>query len=162
MLFLNAVVRSIAASTLIATLAMAVPPPPGDKPLTPDLQEVRDYRLTMDKAQKFVATYKALADAKSLQCVEDNKNGALNEVEKNLGKCPGAVAIIKRTGLTPREMVVVQAALAGCLLAAAAKKEVPGYKVSSFFSPENMAFVEKNYQTLDALTKPLAKLLTQE
>jgi hypothetical protein len=72
---------------------MAVPPLAAGT--SADDEEMRDYRLTMDKLRKFVAVGTALqADSK-----------------RNSAAAPGAVARVKEAGMAPREVRVMTAVL---------------------------------------------------
>ena len=159
MFTLNATVRCIALITSIATLPMAVPTLQGSTPA--DDKEMRDYRLTMDKVQKYVAAATAMrADAKSSQCLKENNVSAaptLDAFEKKFNNCPSAVAHVKDAGLAPREMMVMTAVLVGGVMMAGMKKAGQLPKYPAFISPENAAFIEKNAEKLAPMLQPLMK-----
>ena len=101
MFILNTALRSIALPTLLATLSMAVTPLRAGTPA--DDKEMRDYRLTMEKVQKYVTAATAIqADSKATRCMKENELSSapsLDAFEKKFNNCPSAVAIVKGAGL---------------------------------------------------------------
>jgi hypothetical protein len=162
MFTLNARARSLALFTSIATLSIALPPLQGGTPA--DDKEMRDYRLTMDKAQKYVAALTAIqADAKSTQCPKELKKNdlkaapTLDAFEKKFTSCPGAVAHVKEAGLAPREIMIMSTVLLGGAMLAGVKKAGQLKEYPAFISPENAAFLEKNAEKLGPMLEPLMK-----
>ncbi len=159
MFILNTALRSIALPTLLATLSMAVTPLRAGTPA--DDKEMRDYRLTMEKVQKYVTAATAIqADSKASQCMKENELGkapSLDAFEKKFNNCPSAVAIVKGAGLAPRELMVISAVLLSGMMLVGMKKAGQIQKYPPSISPENAAFLEKNADKIGPMIQPLMK-----
>jgi hypothetical protein len=125
----------------------------------PDLKEIRDYRLSMDIVEHYIRAVKTgSADAAAKKCFDNNPPGnapSLDAGEKIINACPAAVADLKAAGIKPREFLIVTAALIGDVMAVGMKKAGTIKEYPDSISPENAAFVEKNYDKLQALMAPL-------
>lgn len=126
---------------------------------TPDMKEIRDYRLSLDVIQRYVtAVTKASADPGAKKCLENSPPGnapTLDAGEKILNSCPAAVAIIRSAGIKPREFLLITGALIGDVMAVGMKKQGAIKQYPASISPENAAFVEQNYDKIQAMIKPL-------
>jgi len=126
---------------------------------SPDLKEIRDYRLNMDILQKYIKAYKTvMADPAAKKCAEYNSPGnarTLDEGEKLLNTCAPAVADLNAAGVKPREFLIVTAAVLGDFMAVSMKKAGTIKEYPSSISPENAAFLEQNWDKLQVLVKPL-------
>ena len=131
----------------------------GGKTLTPDLKEIRDYRLTMDVVQRYVKAFSAATtDAAARKCFESSPPGnapSLDAGEKLINGCPAAASLIKSAGLKPREFLIITGALMGDVMAVGLKKSGTIKEYPQSVSPENAAFVEQNYDKLQTLLTPL-------
>ena len=124
----------------------------------PDLIEMRDYRLSMDNIQKYVAAYKALAGDPSASCLKNNPPGnakTLAEGDKIIATCGRAAADISGAGLKPHDFLVMTGALLGDLMAVGMKKQGTIKAYPETISPENAAFLEQNYEKIQVLLAPL-------
>ncbi len=124
----------------------------------PDLKEMRDYRLSMDKIQKYVAAYKAVVKDPTATCLKDNSPGdakTLAEGEKRIASCGRAGADIESAGLKPREFLVLTGALIGDVMLVGMKKQGQIKEYPPAISPENAAFVEQNYDKIQAVLAPM-------
>jgi hypothetical protein len=126
---------------------------------SPDLQEIRGYRLSMDVVERYVkAAQSAVNDAAAKKCFENDSPGSaptLDAGEKVLNSCPAAVAHLNAAGLKPREFLIVTVALIGDFMAVTMKKNGAIKEYPASISPENAAFVEQNYEKLQALLAPV-------
>jgi hypothetical protein len=148
--------------TIAAAAAMMAAAPQRTKKTVendPDLREIRDYRLSMDAIQRYVASYKAMmGDAKAQACFKDSPPGnapTLDKGEKMFNDCAPAVADIKGAGMKPREFLVLTAQLIGDMMAVELKKAGTIKAYPETVSPENAAFLEQNYDKVKALLAPM-------
>jgi hypothetical protein len=126
----------------------------------PDLKEMRDYRLSMDKIQKYVAAFKALSNDPTAACLKDNPPGnakTLAEGDKIIANCGHAAADIRSAGLKPHEFLVMSGALLGDIMTVQMKKEGTIKTYPDTISPENAAFLEQNFDKVQALLAPLTQ-----
>jgi len=126
---------------------------------SPDVKEMRDYRLNMDAIQRYINSLKAIAkDPAAKKCFDDNAPGnapTLDAGEKILNSCPPAVADLKAAGIKPREFLIVTGALIGDVMAVGMKKSGAIKEYPASISPENAAFVEQNYDKLQSMLAPI-------
>src|SRR5580658_2835750 len=77
---------------------------------SPDLKEIRDYRLSLDVVQRFAQSFKTInADAAAKKCFDNDAPGnapSLDAGENLIMACLPAVADLKKDGLKPREFLV--------------------------------------------------------
>lgn len=125
----------------------------------PDTKEIRDYRLTMDVIQRYTRAVKsATEDPGAKKCFEKDSPGnapSLDAGEKIINACPAAVADLKTAGLKPREFLILTAALIGDVMAVGMKKQGTIKAYPDSISPENVAFVEQNFDKIQAMLMPL-------
>ena len=124
----------------------------------PDLKEMRDYRLSLDNIQKYVAAFKALSNDPTATCLKDNPPGnakTLAEGDKIIANCGHATADIRGAGLKPHDFMVMSGALLGDVLAVQFKKQGTIKQYPDTISPENAAFLEQNFDKVQALLAPL-------
>jgi len=126
---------------------------------SPDLREMRNYRLNMDVIQRYMQAIKSTNDdAAAKKCFEKNAPGdapTLDAGEKLINACPAAVADLNSAGIKPREFLVITGALIGDFMAVGMKKSGTIKDYPSSISPENAAFIEQNYDKLQAMLAPL-------
>jgi hypothetical protein len=126
-----------------------------------DMKEIRDYRLNMDVIQRYVRLFKTLNDDAAVKkCSDFSSSGtkvtSLDDSEKALSSCPAAVADIKAAGMKPREFLVVTGALMSDFMAVGMKKSGMIKDYPPTVSPENAAFLEQNYDKLQAMMGSLS------
>ncbi len=126
---------------------------------SPDVKEMRDYRLSMDVIQRYIRAMKTVgADPVAKKCFENNPPGnapTLDAGEKLINACPAGVADLNAAGLKPREFLVITGALIGDFMAVGMKKNGTIKEYPSSLSPENAAFIEQNYDKIQAMLAPL-------
>lgn len=126
---------------------------------SPDLKEIRDYRLSMDNIQRFAAAYQSMAkDDAVAKCFKDKPPGnapTLDAGQKLVEACPAAVAALQAKGLKPREFLVITAGLIGDFMAVGMKKQGQIKEYPPSISPENAAFLEQNFDKLKASLESL-------
>jgi hypothetical protein len=155
----------LAAFAAGASSAAAQHPGDGNQGLaSADLAEVHQYRLTMDKVQQFVATTVAIQklresnpDLKKQMDAEKSDNETISQQAADLEQhFPQVAALVRSQGTTPREYIVIFAALITDVSLVAMKRqgEIKDYPPNSI-TPENAAFIEQNY---DKLTQVLTAL----
>jgi len=144
---------------LLATAGVAAAQSRAKKADSPDLKEIRDYRLNMDVIQRFVQSFKAInADAAAKKCFDNNAPGnapSIDAGEKLIAGCPPALADLKSAGLKPREFLIITAALLGDFMAVGMKKSGTIKEYPDSISPENAAFVEQHYDQLQKMLAPV-------
>lgn len=152
----------VAAAILIATAelgASAQTRANRDSAADPDMKEIRDFRLTVSNVQKFVTATKAITEDKaSARCMEEKSPSnapTLDAGEKILNGCPGALGVIRKAGLASREYLVMSAAIFSDFLTVGMKKQGTIKEYPSTISPENAAFIEHNFEKLNAMLAPV-------
>jgi hypothetical protein len=142
-----------------STFAQAVPLPGSKGDNDPDTVEVRQYRLTMDKAEKAATAtqefYQLVASNPALKAqvdAEDEDKSISEKVKTYETRFPQAIPILRRNGLATREYIVVCLAMLNDIMIVGMKKQgsIKDYPAGSI-TPENAAFVEANYDKLTAL-----------
>jgi len=101
---------------------------------------------------------KVSADPGAKKCFENNAPGnapTLDAGEKIINACPAAVADLKAAGIKPREFLIITGALIGDGMAVGMKKSGTIKQYPPSVSPENAAFVEQNFDKIQAIIKPL-------
>jgi ABC-type glycerol-3-phosphate transport system substrate-binding protein len=126
-----------------------------------DADEVLHYRLTMPKIQQFSATEKELAqyqkahpEVKAMD-VDLNNTKSWDAAAKELdAKMPAAAAIVHKHGLSTREFLVLGSALVADAMAVKMKKSGALKQIPpDLATPENVTFIERNYDAINALLK---------
>ena len=124
----------------------------------PDFREVRDFHLTMDEVSKYASAttnLKKLADStpglkESMESENDEKN--IGDMVRGLEKYPQAVTAIRSAGMSSREYVVMSMTLMQTVIAVGLKKQGLGKEYpAGTINPQNVAFVEQNYDKLRKL-----------
>ena len=134
------------------------------RPDTPDMAEMRNYRLSMAKVDKFAAASQSLvALSKSNPAMKSAMQGGMGAKTMDEGvklmesKYPEAAAAIQKSGLNVREYFLISVTLMTTTMVAGMKKQ--GQKMDqlpSTVSPENVAFVEQNYPRIEKLLNGLS------
>jgi hypothetical protein len=118
-----------------------------------DMKEIRDFRLSMDNIQRYLGAAKIITnDAAAKKCGDKNQNAkTLDDSEKALKSCAAAMADLDKSGMKPREFVVMTGALMSDFMTVSMKKagQIKDYPPS--ISPENAAFLEQNFDKLQAM-----------
>ena len=141
-------------------LAGLSPAQSGHRTNDPDLQEMRDYRLNMDVIERYVAVARKVGnDPAAKKCFEHNPPGNapnLDAGEKLINACAAAVADLKTANIKAREFLIITGALIGDMMAVGMKKSGTIKQYPDSLSPENAAFVEHNFEKLQAMLTPLS------
>lgn len=134
---------------------------------TPDTIEIRQYRLTMEKVEQFVAATVALGKLKdsdpALKKQMDSASSGNETITQEAAdleqRFPQVAALVRSHGLAPREYIVVFMALLYDVSLVGMKRQgaIQDYPPNTI-TPENAAFIEQNY---DKLTQALSPLKTQ-
>lgn len=157
----------IRAENAVAAGAPAVPDVPdvaspsssGDA----DLQEISDYRLTIEAVRKWAKAAKGLKRLEEkypeLEDAGDVSDSAsLDEMAAFLHGIPDARDVIENAGLDTREYLVVTFAFAQATMAQwVIGQGTPPEKVAAEMSinPANLAFIEKHKAELQAISKEI-------
>jgi hypothetical protein len=147
------VCRSVGAGRR-APAQTAAPTPQND----PNMKEIFNYTLTMDKIHKLtavendMAAYEKAHPELGKEMDADNSDGNLDQLAQKIQKYPPVVAILKKDGVTPREYIVgtlavVQAGMAVSFKKSGVYKDYPPKMLTSI-NPANLAFVEKNWDEI--------------
>jgi hypothetical protein len=149
----------IGIATVLAAAFLGAAPQSAKRPDSPDMKEIRDYRLSMDNIQKFVAALKVISKDEAVKkCGAANNAGnatTLDLGQKQLESCPAAVADLTAQGLKPREFLLLTANVMGDFMAVGMKRTGQIKEYPSSISPENAAFVEQNFDKLKSMIEPL-------
>lgn len=145
-----------------AGMAMQQPARQRNPPDDADSKEYRNYRLTMDNVTKFAEASKALVKLshdnpsleKSMESQADAKT--IEEAVRTTERFPAVTAAIKSAGLTPRDFVVMTGTLMGAEMAVGMKKQGQIKQYPPSVSPENTAFVEQNWDRVNAMMQAVA------
>lgn len=168
---------SFAASILILLSAAGIASPqakpaPQEK-LTPqetaDMREVRGFRLNLDVLNKYDGAVKAIAkavkddpDLKKQMDAETGEQSSIDASVKTLEKYPPITAAIKSAGLSNRQYIVMTGTLIGTVLAVGLKRQGQIKAYPPPISPENAAFVEQNYDKVNAIAQRAAEAYNVE
>jgi hypothetical protein len=143
------------AIAVFATAAYCAPVHDND----PDLIEIRQYRLTMDKldkaataSQQMNAMMASNPDFKKRADAEDNDATIDQKARRFDTTFPEAAAIVRRNGLSTREYIVVSLAFMNDFIMVGMKMQgtIKTYPPNSV-TPENAAFVEQNFEKLKTM-----------
>lgn len=154
-----AVMLSIAAISPVAAQTGTAPhqrSPNSRSVSDPDIQAMRNYKLTMNKVEQWAASNRAVAAyVKAHPEVKRPGNDTadaktFSEMEaKARAEAPGFVKAIESTGMSFRDWWLVTGSLMSAYVAVQYQR--PGTPASSTVLPENMEFVKANKPKLDAL-----------
>ncbi len=143
---------------LIAALAPAQTA--AKKAETADSKEIREYRLNMDVVERYMSAFTLISnDAGSKKCFAGSAVAnapTLDAGEKRLRACPGAAAILKTARIKPREFMVITGALFSDFIAVGLKRHGSAKEYPATISPENAAFIDQNFDKLQAMMAPLS------
>jgi hypothetical protein len=154
---------------LVATAGFAIPAGAQGSDNDPDLVEIRHYRLTMDKIEKFVSITQQVASLaandpdlqKRMEADSESDDKTLEQMVKRYDSSfPSAVAVIHRNGMSTREYFLVSLAFMNDYMIVGTKKQgaIKEYPPNAI-TPENAAFVEQNFDKLKAI---VAKMNTPD
>ncbi len=159
------VVALVSAILSLAPFAKSVPLTGGPHDNDPDVLEIRQYRLTMDKVEKAATATEQVGalmasnpELKKKADAESDDDASIDQKAKQFDtKFPEATAIVHRNGLSTREYIVISLALLNDMMMVGMKmqgaiKEYPANSVT----PENAAFVEQNFDKLKVLARRMA------
>ncbi len=130
-------------------------------PSEADANEYKNYRLSMDNVTKYVTATKGI-----LKLMNDNPTlkkqlesqrdvPTIDGAVKTTEKYPEVTAAIESAGLTTRDYVVISGTLTGSIMAVDMKKQGQIKTYPTTLLPENVMFVEKNYDKLKSMMKTL-------
>jgi hypothetical protein len=149
----------IGMAAMLAAAFLGAAPQSAKRTDSPDMKEIRDYRLTMDNIQKFIAAFKVISKDEAVKKCEAANNAGnattLDLGQKQLESCPAAVADLTSQGLKPREFLLLTANVMGNFMAVGMKRAGQIKEYPAAISPENAAFVEKNFDKLKSIMEPL-------
>jgi hypothetical protein len=137
-------------------------------PSDADANEYKNYRLNMNNVTQYVTATKAILKVmndepdvkKQLESQRDVPT--IDEAVKTTEKFPSVTAAIESTGLTTRDYVVISGTLMGVTMAVGMKKQGQIKAYPTTVLPENVTFVEKNYDKLNAMMKALRQAAGDE
>ena len=126
-----------------------------------DLADVTNYRLSMDKIDKYIAAQKNIgakaasltpAQREALQARNDDSsdpNASLNDMVKRIEAEPMMVSAIRDAGLSPREFTMITISMMQTGMAAAVLKMRPTDNQDSLIremkaNPDNIKFYNAN------------------
>jgi len=138
-----------------------------------DLADVTQYRLTMDKYDKYLAAQRnIMMKAKDMtpeqkkameerNDARDSNNANLDEMTRNIEAEPMMVSAIRDAGLSPREYSVLTVSIMQSAMAAGVAKMRPNDNQDSLIremkaNPDNVKFFQANEAELTRKQKELA------
>jgi hypothetical protein len=130
-------------------------------PSDADANEYKNYRLNMNNVTQYVTATKAILkvmndDPEVKKQLESQRDvPTIDEAVKTTEKFPAVTAAIETTGLTTRDYVVISGTLMGVTMAVGMKRQGQIKAYPTTVLPENVAFVEKNYEKLNSMMKAL-------
>lgn len=163
--FLIAAVATVSAcskdKTDAAPAATAAGSPATSAQVESDLADVTNYRLSMDKIDKYIAAQKNIgakaasmtpAQREALQARNDDSsdpNATLNDMVARIEKEPMMVSAIRDAGLSPREFTMITISMMQTGMAAAVLKMRPSDNQDSLIremkaNAENIKFYNAN------------------
>lgn len=125
------------------------------------LAELSDYRLSMDKFDKYIAAQRNImlkgkdmspAEREAMEArndAKDNSNASLDDMVRNVESEPMMTAAVRDAGLSPREFALIGMAFMQTAMAAGIVKMRPNDNQDSLIramkaSPENVKFLRDN------------------
>ena len=137
-----------------------------------DLADVGEYRLTMDKFDKYLAASrnigmkaKSLTPAQRAAMEQRNENSgdpnaSLDQMVANIEKEPMMVEAIREAGLSPREYTMITISFMQTGMAAAVAKMSPNANQDSLIrsmkaNPDNIKFYNENEAEITRKSKAL-------
>lgn len=149
------VTLAVSMIAVAATAAYCAPVHDND----PDLVEIRQYRLTMDKLEKAASASQQMnslmagnPDLKKRVDAEDDDATIDQKARRFDTMFPEAAAVVRRNGLSTREYIVVSLAFMNDYMVVGMKKQgsIKEYP-PNLITTENAAFVEQNFDKLKAI-----------
>jgi hypothetical protein len=157
--------RLLIVATLASAALASAPPVRAQDSAESDKQELKAYRLTMDKIVKMNAVdvkLRRLAATDSTVCqaldlhLSDGDTLTLM-AKKREAAHPQIAPIMKSEGLTVRESLLISFSVLAAGMAVYAKSQ--GEKdLPPDDNPENVAFIEQHQKELDAMSAELKKI----
>ena len=130
-------------------------------PSDADANEYKNYRLNMNNVAKYVTATKGILKLMSenptlkKQLESQRDVPTIDEAVKTTEKYPEVTSAIESAGLTTRDYVVISGTLTGAMMAVDMRKQGQIKSYPSTLLPENLTFVEKNYEKLKSMMKTL-------
>jgi hypothetical protein len=127
----------------------------------PDQVEMTGFHLNLDNLERFAAASKGMMkypkEKQSLQDAMSDSADArtISGMVRTVEKYPALAREIKSAGLTVRDYSVMSGTLVTTAMAVGMRKQGILPQIPPTVSAENAAFVEKNYDKIDALMKSL-------
>lgn len=132
------------------------------------MQEMRNYRLSVDKLDRFAAASNSLMSLTKahpeMRAAMGDQSGVktLDEsVARLQSKFPEAAGAIQKSGLTVRDYLLTSVSLMTATMALGMKKQGQLKQAPLGVSPENLAFVEQNYEKVEKVMRTLSQANTQ-
>jgi hypothetical protein len=130
-------------------------------PSDADAKEYKNFRLNMNNVAKYVTASKGILKLmnenptlkKQLESQRDVST--IDEAVNTTEKYPEVTGAIESAGLTTRDYVVISGTLTGSIMAVDMRKQGQIKAYPTTLLPENIAFVEKNYDKLKSMMKTL-------
>jgi hypothetical protein len=122
----------------------------------PDQMERFEYVLTMNKVRKLDAVKKSLDElSRKHPDVNETNEKTMDDMARKFEKYPDVMAVLARTGVTPREYAVglltlMQAGLAVSLKKSGGSHEYPP-EILKLVSKANLEFIEQNWDTIQKM-----------
>jgi hypothetical protein len=161
---------SVAAATLLlfSTLGLAqTSPSQSGQPETPDGKEIRTFRLTKTKLDKYEVAANGVAKLlhdhpelkksmnMQLAAPGGKNNSQIDQGVINLEMHPELANAVKESGLSSREYVVMSITLVNTMMLVALKRGKMITEYPASISPQNAGFVERNYDRVSAIMASL-------
>ena len=125
----------------------------------PTANEISNYKLDMDKMQKYGAAMKGFqslsaADSSALEAVGSNANESMAETISRIKSSPIATKVLRDAGLSAEDYVWITAAWLQAAMTEAVLASSKDAKLPDGQNPQNVEFVRAHRAELETLMGP--------
>lgn len=181
--------RSIAPAAILLTLVLSAAacsdgqddsgaasgsaaPPASSQTMDEQLADLSEYRLSMDKIDRYIAVQRNLAKRAAAMSPEerqamkekfenrDNANASLDDMTRNIAEHPMMNAAVREGGLSPREFTMITMSMMQSAMAASVLKMRPNDNQDSLaremkVNVDNIRFYQQNEAEIARKTNEL-------
>jgi len=124
----------------------------------PTANDIADYRLDMDKMQKYSRAMRGFAalaktDSAAAQAMGTHANETTARTIARIESSPAAMRVLRETGLTAKDFVWITAAWLQAAMTQAVLESSPQSKLPAGQNPQNVEFLRAHRAELEAMTK---------
>lgn len=124
----------------------------------PTANDIADYKLDMDKMQKYAKAMRGFAalaktDSAAAQAMGTHANETTAQTIARIESSPAAMRVLRETGLTAKDFVWITAAWLQAAMTQAVLESSPQSKLPAGQNPQNVEFLRAHRAELEAMTK---------